>query len=158
MKQIQTQIELTQEGLDELQAELRELADVKLPEVIARVAKAREYGDLSENAEYHSARDEQELLQARIDEVQQIVNNAVVVKQTKSHTHVGVGSQVVVNKKGSAKDITFEVVGEFEADPKVNKISSVSPVGKALVGKKKGDKVTVNAPAGEIEYTIKEIK
>lgn len=158
MKQIQNQIELTQEGLAELTAELNDLVGVKLPAVIDRVAKAREYGDLSENAEYHSARDEQELLQARIDEIQQIVDNATVIKQTKSHTNVGVGSKVVVSKSGSKKEVSVDIVGEFEADPKSGKISSVSPMGKALLGKKKGDKVTVKAPAGDIEYTIIEIK
>jgi transcription elongation factor GreA len=156
-KQIKQQIELTKEGLEELQIELSELIDVKLPAVIVRVAIAREHGDLSENAEYHSARDDQQLLQARIDELQEILNKAKVVKQTKSHSKVGVGSSVVVSKVGNKKERTFKIVGEFEADPKSGKISSVSPVGSALMGKKKGDKTVVRAPAGEIEYEIKKI-
>lgn len=152
------QVELTQEGLNDLQAELVELAEVKLPAVIERVSKAREHGDLSENAEYHSARDEQQLLQARIDEIQSIIEKAVVIKNTRSTSKVGMGSQVTIRKKGSKKSKVITMVGEFEADPSANKISSASPIGKAVVGKKKGDIVTVKAPAGNIEYEIIEIK
>jgi len=157
-KQTKQQIELTKEGLEELRTELTELNDTKLPAIIIRVAKAREHGDLSENAEYHSARDDQQLLQARIDELQGIVSKAKVVKHTKSNLKVGVGSTVIVSKVKSKKERTFYIVGEFEADPKLGKISSVSPIGSALLGKKKGDKAIVKAPAGEIEYEIKKIK
>lgn len=157
-KQINTQIELTKEGLEEITAELRELVDVKLPAVINRVAKAREHGDLSENAEYHSARDDQQLLQARIDELQNIIDNAVVVKNTKSQNKVGMGSVVVITKIGTKKEKTIQIVGEFEADPTANKISVGSPLGIAVLGKKKGDTVIVKAPAGEIEYEIINIK
>ena len=103
-KKIKQQIELTKAGLDELQTELAELVDIKLPAIITRVAKAREHGDLSENAEYHSARDDQRLLQARIDELQDIVAKAKIVRQTRSNLKVGVGSTVVVSKIGSKKD------------------------------------------------------
>lgn len=151
-------IELTKEGLEEIKSELAELVDIKLPAVIDRVAKAREHGDLSENAEYHSARDDQQLLQARIDELQNIVENAVVVKQTKSHNKVGMGSQVTIKKVGTKKEKTINIVGEFEADPAANKISIGSPLGEALVGKKKGDKAVVKAPAGEIAYEITKIQ
>lgn len=157
-KAINNQIELTQEGLEEIQAELQELADVKLPAVIERVAKAREHGDLSENAEYHSARDDQQLLQARIDELQNIVDNAVVVKNTKSQNKIGMGSQVTIKKVGTKKEKVVHIVGEFEADPGTNKISIGSPLGTALVSKKKGDIVVVKAPAGEIKYEIINIK
>ncbi len=157
MKPIKQQIELTKEGLEELQTELTELVNVKLPAVILRVTKAREHGDLSENAEYHSARDDQQLLQARIDELQEIVSKAKVIKHTKSNLKVGVGSKVIASKVGSTKEITFHIVGEFEADPKTGKISSASPMGSSLIGKKKGDKITVKAPAGNIEYEIKKI-
>src|SRR5690606_13431156 len=126
------QVELTQEGLNDLQAELVELAEVKLPAVIERVSKAREHGDLSENAEYHSARDEQQLLQARIDEIQSIIEKAVVIKNTRSTSKVGMGSHVTIRKKGSKKSKVITIVGEFEADPTANKISSASPIGKAV--------------------------
>ena len=152
------QVELTKEGLEEITSELRELVDVKLPAVIARVAKAREHGDLSENAEYHSARDDQQLLQARIDELQNIIENAVIVKNTKNTNKVGMGSQVTVRKVGTKKDKTITMVGEFEATPTTNKISVGSPLGTALLNKKKGDTVVVKAPAGEMKYEIVEIK
>lgn len=149
-----TQIELTKEGLEELQVELRDLVDKKLPATILRVTIAREHGDLSENAEYHSARDDQQLLQARIDELQEIISKAKVIAHTKSNSKVGIGSKVTVSKLGSKKEILFHIVGEFEADPKSGKVSGASPIGTALMGKKKGDKVKVKAPAGEVEYEI----
>lgn len=157
-KILNNQVELTKDGLEDITSELRELVDVKLPAVIARVAKAREHGDLSENAEYHSARDDQQLLQARIDELQGIVDNAVIVKNTKNNSKVGMGSQVTIKKVGAKKDTTITIVGEFEANPTINKISVGSPLGSALFGKKKGDTVIVKAPAGEMKYQIVEIK
>lgn len=152
------QIELTKEGLDELQAELAELKEQKLVAVIKRVAKAREYGDLSENAEYHSAKEEQEFIETRIEEIETIISRSVVVQNTKSKNTVGIGSTVVVSKKGSKEKKELKIVGEFEADPILGKISVGSPLGEALVGKKKGDTAVFQAPAGEIEYTIIEIK
>jgi len=155
---VNNQIELTKEGLEEIKAELQELANIKLPAVIDRVAKAREHGDLSENAEYHSARDDQQLLQARMDELQSIIDNSVVIKNTKSTNKVGMGSTVTIKKVGSKTERTIHVVGEFEADPMANKISVGSPLGEAIIGKKKQDKVVVKAPAGKIEYEITNIK
>lgn len=152
-------VELTQSGLDELKEELKELSEVRLPAVVDRVARAREYGDLSENSEYHSARDEQQLIEARIDEIQKIISKAKVVKQTTGHKKVGLGSTVVVHPKDSQnKKITMEIVGEFEVDPGENKMSSISPMGKALMGKKKGAEVVVKAPKGSAVYVIDQIK
>ncbi len=152
-------IQITQEGLEELKQELKELTDVRLPAVIDRVAKAREYGDLSENAEYQSAKEDQSLVETRIDEVEQILNHAHIVKHTTSSSKIGMGSKVVVSVVGKkSKNQSFTIVGETEANPKEGKISSVSPLGTALLGKKKGDKAKVSAPAGEVEYMIEEIK
>jgi transcription elongation factor GreA len=152
-------VQLTAQGFEELQAELDELMTTKLPAVVERVSKAREYGDLSENAEYHSAREDQTLIETRIDEIQQILGNAQVVQATHSTTKIGMGSTVVVTIKGKkAKKITLTIVGEFQAVPAEGKVSSVSPLGKALMGKKKGDEVKVDAPAGEVEYLIEDIK
>lgn len=148
-------IELTAEGLAELKEELTQLKEVKLPSVVDRVAKAREYGDLSENAEYHDARSEQDFVQTRIDEIEEVLGKAVIVKKTQSTKKVGIGSVVSVKSNGKANKLT--ITGEFQGNPKEGKISSVSPLGKALVGKKKGDKVKVSAPAGEVEYTIENI-
>ena len=152
-------IQVTAEGLEELQRELKELTEVKLPAVIERVAKAREYGDLLENAEYHSAREDQALIETRIDEIEDMLTRAKIVHKTNSLTKVGMGSTVIlaiVGKKG--KTLTFQIVGEFQSDPGDNKVSSVSPIGKALMGKKKGDHIKVDAPAGSIEYVIQDIK
>ena len=151
-------ITLTQGGLDELKEELRILVEEKLPAVISRIAIARDHGDLSENAEYHSARDEQQLLQARIDEIETILSKSTVASNTTSHTNVGLGSTVTIQKTGGKKTKTVTLVGEFEADPEKNKISTASPLGKALAGKKKGDEAKVAAPAGEMLYTIIAIK
>jgi transcription elongation factor GreA len=151
-------IELTQEGLEELKAEIEELTNVKMPAIVKRVSSAREQGDLSENADYQSARDEQGIIQARINEIEAIVVRAKIIKQSKKG-NIGMGSEVKVQLKGkSNKTFSYHIVGEFESDPEEGKISSVSPLGKALVKKKKGDIVEVNAPAGKIEYKILEVK
>jgi transcription elongation factor GreA len=152
------QIELTKNGLEELKAELSDLKDNKLPVTIKRVTTAREYGDLSENAEYHDAKDEQRLLETRIDEIEGILAQAKVVSTTRSNLKIGVGSEVEVRKKGTKTSKFLQIVGEFEASPLENKISSASPLGKAIMGKKNGDVVMVNAPSGQISYEIIKIK
>lgn len=152
-------VQLTQEGLEELKEELAQLKDEKLPQIIDRVATARDQGDLSENADYHSAKEEQNFVETRISEIEDILAHATVVKSTTSNTQVGIGSRVEVYIEGKAsKTFTYEIVGEFEADPEEGKVSAVSPLGKALMSKKKGDKCSVTAPAGEVVYVIKNIK
>lgn len=156
---IEDKIQVTQEGLEELQEELAELKTDKLPTTIKRVAVARDHGDLSENAEYHSAREEQQLLETRIDEIERIIAKATVVKQTRSTSKIGMGSEVVVIQSADKKKkMKLTIVGEFEADPSKGEISSVSPLGKALQGRKKGDEVTVQAPSGAVSYMIDSIK
>src|SRR5258708_39502166 len=152
--------QLTQQGFEEIEKELKELEEVKLPDVIRRVETARGYGDLSENSEYHSAKEDQELIETRISELKAILANATIVKQTHKQSSVGVGSEVIVcmKSKRSEKKITLHIVGEFEADPKSGKISSASPLGHALVGRKKDDQVEVEAPSGTVVYKILEIK
>lgn len=152
-------IELTKEGLEELKAELKDLNEVKLPQVVERVAIAREKGDLSENSEYKAARDDKDIVDARIVEIEEILAKAVVVKSTKSKTSVGVGSIVTLHlKDNKSKKFTFRIVGDYEADPEDGKISSSSPVGRALINHQKGDEITVKAPAGEVIYIIDQIK
>ncbi len=152
-------IQLTLEGLEELKAELKELKEVKLPKVIARVASAREQGDLSENADYHSAKEEQNFVETRISEIEDIISRAEVVKDGKDKSKISIGSRVELSMKGKAgKTFTYEIVGEFEADPEEGKISSVSPLGKALLGKKKGESASVTAPAGEVVYQIEKVQ
>lgn len=152
-------VEITQEGLEDLKTELEELQDVKLPKIIERVALAREQGDLSENADYHSAKDEQSFVENRISEIEDVISRAKVVKKTTSTTKVGMGSKVQVVIRGNEKkEFTFEIVSEYDSDPGEGKISLTAPLGNALMGKKKGDNVVVEAPAGKITYIIKDIK
>lgn len=152
-------IELTQEGFEELKAELNELQTIKLPEAVDRVAQAREYGDLSENSEYQNARDDKELIETRIGEIERILDKATIVQITHSTQRVGMGSKVSIHQKAN-KSVkrTIEIVGEYQANPTEGKVSNVSPLGKALMGKSKGDEVMVKAPAGEIAYVIDNIQ
>ncbi|MCL5970253.1 MAG: transcription elongation factor GreA [Patescibacteria group bacterium] len=145
-------IYLTKEGLDELKKEYDQLTKVKRPDVLERVSQARSMGDLSENAEYGAAREELSFIDGRIDELDELIKQAVLIQETHSKGLVKLGSTVTVNIKG--KKEVFTVVGEWEADPHEKKISHESPLGKALLGKKVGEKVEVEAPAGIVVYTI----
>ncbi len=147
-------IYLTKEGLEELKREYEELTKVKRPEVLNRVSQARNMGDLSENAEYTVAREELSFIDGRIDELDELLKQVVLISNNHSNT-IKLGSTVKVNT-GSSQEM-FTVVGEWEADPKEKKISHESPLGKALLGKKVGEKVEVEAPAGRIVYTIEAI-
>lgn len=147
-------IYLTKEGLDELKQELEQLSKVRRPEVLSRVSQARNMGDLSENAEYTVAKDELSFIDGRIDELEELLQQVVIITANHSST-IKLGSTVKVNA-GKDNDV-FTVVGEWEADPKERKISHESPLGKALIGKKVGETVEVEAPAGKIIYTIESI-
>jgi transcription elongation factor GreA len=151
-------IYLTKEGLAELKKEYDELVKVKRPDVLSRVSQARNMGDLSENAEYVAAREELTFIDGRIDELEVILKEAVVIRENvKASNHaVKLGSTVTLHS-GGKKEI-FTVVGEWEADPMNKKISHESPLGKVLIGKKVGDKVQVEAPAGKITYAIVNVK
>lgn len=141
---------LTQAGIDELKAELDALK-IKRVGTAEAIKVARELGDLAENAEYQSARQEQERNDGRIDEIEHILANAEVIKGPKGRT-VALGSTVTL--KGDKKDLVFQVVGTIEADPLAQKISDESPIGKALLGKKEGDQVEIQLPAGARLYKI----
>jgi len=151
-------IQVTAEGLEELKAELNDLTNNQRPKAVERVAVARSYGDLKENSEYHSAKEDLEFIENRTSEIQDIIDHAKVVKNTTSKTNVGVGSHVKVSLKGKKKQKTFQIVGDFEADPAEGKISGSSPIGAALTGHKVGDEVAVKVPAGTVTYIIEEIK
>ena len=142
---------LTAEGLTKLKAELNELVHVDRPRVAARIHEAKLDGDLSENAEYEDAKQEQSFLEGRIATLELQLRNAAVIEKGNGDS-VGIGSKVVI--KGSDGEETFTIVGSTEARPNEGRISNESPVGRALLGKKKGDRVTVQAPAGPIEYTL----
>jgi transcription elongation factor GreA len=147
-------IYLTKEGLAELQKEHDELVKVKRPDVLERVSQARSMGDLSENAEYVAAKEELSFIDGRIEELNELLKQVVLIDENAKNTNhiVKLGSKVTLNTKGRKE--AFVVVGEWEADPKEKKISHESPLGKALIGKKVGEKVEVEAPAGKITYAI----
>lgn len=148
-------ISITSEGLESLKKELNELKNVKLPGVVSRVAKAREDGDLSENSAYTFGKQEQEFLEGRIEELEEILSKAVLIKAGNSD-QVGLGCKVTV--KINDKKQTYNIVGDWEAKPAEMKISASSPLGKALIGKKVGEKAEVSAPVGKIIYTITTIE
>jgi transcription elongation factor GreA len=136
---------LTQDGVDELKREHSELVGMRA-EVAERIKQARELGDLSENAEYQSAREEQDRLETRISEVEQVLRNTQIIKKPKSHNAVTLGSSVKL-KAANGKTQQFQVVGTMEADPLRGKISDESPLGKLLMGKKVGEQVFLkNSP------------
>ena len=145
-------IQLTQAGFSKLKAELEDLVKNKRPSTVDRLSHARSMGDLSENSDYHQAKEALEFIDGRISELESVLNNATVVTGTHSTKEIGVGAKVKVRIGKS--EHTFDIVGEWEADPKEKKISPESPLGKALVGRKVGETFEVQAPAGKVEYTI----
>lgn len=144
---------ITKERKTELEAELRHLEGTERKEIIEALEFSKSLGDLSENAEYHQAREAQGKLEDRVNEIKRILKNAEVVTHRKSDK-VGIGSTVIVQKKGDKDKKTFIIVGEGEADMAAGKISYQSPLGGALYGKHKGDKASFDGPAGVIEYAI----
>lgn len=153
---VNTPVQVTQKGLETLQHEYDELMNTKRPHLVARLANARSQGDLSENSDYHNAKDELEFLDGRISELEDVLKNAVVVHDVSGKNGVSVGTKVTVKINGNEK--TYNIVGEWEADPAKLKISHASPLGEALMNRKIGDKVEVNAPAGKVIYEILSIE
>lgn len=148
---------LTQEGLKALKKEHQGLQTVKRPKTLKRMVAARDMGDLTENSEYAAARQDLAFIDRRIAELEEIFKKAQVVKSSaKGNDKVAIGSKVIL--KNNNEKVVFTIVGDWEADPLKNKISFSSPLGKALLGKKKGNKVDVQAPAGKAIYQILEIK
>src|ERR1700752_918903 len=142
--------QITDAGKKELEKELKELKS-RRGAIADKIADARDYGDLSENAEYDSAREEQGLVESRIAEIEDILLNATIIAATKSSS-VKLGSKVEL--KTGAKTVTYHVVGPVEADPMAGKISNESPIGLALMGKKIGEIATISTPKGEIKYEV----
>ena len=148
----------TQHGYDQLVEELYELKNVKRQQVKEAIATARSFGDLSENSEYDEARNEQAKVEARIAELEALIENAEVIDESNLDTSVvNIGSIVKVNDVEMGEVIEYHIVGSNETNPFENKISIESPVGTALNGKKAGDKVEVNAPSGIIKLEIIEV-
>jgi transcription elongation factor GreA len=142
--------QITAEGKKELEAELETLK-ARRGEIAEKIAEARDYGDLSENAEYDAAREDQGLVESRIAEIEDIIMNAELIKATRKST-IGIGSKVEL--KNGAKKVNYHVVGPVEANPIEGKISNESPIGVALMGKKVGDKAVVSTPKGDINYSV----
>ena len=145
---------ISQEGYDKLKKELDERTSVKRLEIAARIESAKELGDLSENAEYHSARDEQSALEVRAKEIERILLNAEIISTNKSDK-VRLGTTVVL--KNDKEEVTYTLVGSVEANPLEGKISNESPIGKALIGKVVGDEVEIQLPASSAVYKVKSI-
>lgn len=150
---------LTYAGLKALEDELENLRVVKRKEVAGKIKEAREQGDLSENAEYDAAKDEQRDIEARIDELEKILKNVeVVVEEEVDFEKINVGCTILVHDDEYDEEIEFKIVGSTEANSLQGKISNESPVGQALIGKKVGDVVDVETPAGNIRYTVLKIE
>jgi transcription elongation factor GreA len=149
------QFKLTQEGAQEL-AEEKEQLLASRGEIAERIKLAREFGDLSENAEYSSARQEQERSEARLAEIEHILQNTELITAPQKKDEVELGNMVVLS--GPNGDKTFTIVGSVEADPLEGKVSNESPIGQSLMGRKVGESVEIKTPSETIEYTIKSVK
>lgn len=147
---------LTPEGLKKIETELEDLKKHRRPEAIGRLESAKALGDLSENAEYHEAKDELSFVEGRIRELEDTLNNMVMIEETKQSGIVEVGSTIDVEKDGKTK--TYQIVGSSEADPAGGRISNESPLGASFLGHKKGDVVPVETPGGTSEFTIVAVK
>ncbi len=143
---------MTKDGLKALKVELDELENVKRPKLVERLSYARSQGDLTENSDYSNAKEELEFLDGRISEIEEVLKSVVVVNHNGNGNGVEVGAKVTLGVNGQKH--VYEIVGEWEADPINKKISPESPLGQALFGKKKGEKIEVEAPAGKLTYEI----
>ncbi len=156
---MEREVVLTEEGYNKLKEEIEHLQTVKVREVAERIKEAREFGDISENSEYDDAKNEQAQVAARIITLEQQLRNARVVDAGHVSTEaVSIGARVTVKDLATRKNAEFSVVGSAEADPRAQRLSSESPLGKALLGKKKGEKLTVTTPRGALEYQVMKIQ
>jgi transcription elongation factor GreA len=143
---------ISRDGLEKLRRELDEMVSVRRPEIAQRIHDAKEHGDLSENAEYEDAKNEQAFVEGRIQTLEALIKNATIIDENTTNDHVQIGSTVKV--EGPDGTESFTIVGSTEAKPTEGRISNESPVGRALLGRKKGEKVTVHVPAGDIAYKV----
>ena len=151
---------VTLKGLNKLKEELIFLKEKKRPKIVAAIAEARSHGDLKENAEYHAAKEQQGLIEGRVLKINDLIAraNIIDVKKIDNDGKVIFGSTVKVQDLETNKEITYKLVGQDEADIKKNFIFYKSPIGKALIGKNKGDMLSVNTPSGERNFEIKDVK
>ncbi len=151
-------IPLTTEGFKKLDAELKILKSERRPAVIRAIAEAREHGDLSENAEYHAAREEQSHIEGRVKELESIIGLANVIDVTKMSGRIKFGATVELVNEDTDVEVTYQIVGEPEADIEANLLNLKSPLARALIGKEEGDSVEVHTPGGGKSYEILSIK
>jgi transcription elongation factor GreA len=154
------QIPLTVAGAERLKAELKELKSVKRPAVIEAIAVARDHGDLKENAEYHAAREQQGFIEGRIKELESALSNSRVIDVSKLNPNgrVVFGCTVDLFDVETEGEVTYQIVGDLEADINKNRVAVSSPIARALIGKEEGEEVTVIAPAGDKEYVISAVR
>ncbi|MDO5641772.1 MAG: transcription elongation factor GreA [Paracoccus sp. (in: a-proteobacteria)] len=151
-------IPMTRAGFDQLDAELRDLKSRERPAIIAAIAEAREHGDLSENAEYHSAREKQSFIEGRITELESVISRAEVIDPTKLSGGVKFGATVVLLDEDTDEEKTFQIVGEHEASLEKGLINMRAPLARALIGKEEGDLVEVQTPGGLRSYEILSVR
>lgn len=154
MENAHQSVYLTAEGVENLRQELDHLVNVKRPALADRLHKAIQQGDLSENADYIAAKEEQGFLEGRIQQVEAMLRKAVIIQEDAPTDEVALGGRVTVLEEGEDEMETFRIVGPAEADPSNGKVSNESPLGRVLLGQRVGDTVTVEAPSGEIIFRI----
>ncbi len=154
-----TKFPMTEQGAEKLRLELEDLKKVQRPRIVQAIAEAREHGDLKENAEYSAAREQQSFCEGRINEIEAKLSNAQIIDVTKiPHTgKVLFGTTVTIINLDTDQQMTYQIVGDDEADVKSNKISVNSPIARALIGKEEGDVVVVKAPGGDVDYEIDKV-
>jgi transcription elongation factor GreA len=146
-------------GYEKLQAEVKDLKEVKRPAVVKAIEEALEHGDLKENAEYHAAKEQQKNIDNRLAELQEILGNAQIVDPSElAHSKVSFGSTVVMTNLDTDEEVTYTIVGGAESNPDMGLISFNSPLAKQLLGREEGDEVKVRLPGGEKEFEIDEVK
>ena len=149
---------LTREGEDALRRELRQLVESRRPALARKLKDARAQGDLKENADYHDAKEQLGFVEGRVQQIESVLMNAIIVDNSEPSDEVRVGSTVVIQEVGSDENEEYQIVGSAEANPRERKISQKSPIGAALLGKQIGKRVSVTTPDGEIKFKILEIR
>src|SRR5437588_4946806 len=148
-----SEVPITPEGLEAVEREHRELTSVKRPEIVAKIKAARELGDLSENFEYHAAKNEQGMMEARVKELEAIMKNHVIIERRAANGEVAMGNTVRFAEDGEDEE-SYRIVGPAEADPKAGRVSYESALGKALIGHRVGDDVVVSTPNGSYRVRV----
>ncbi len=155
-----SKVPLTVRGAERLREELKKLKGTDRPKVIQAIAEARAHGDLKENAEYHAAREQQGFIEGRIQDIESKLSNAEIidVSQINANGKVIFGATVLLSDEDSGNEVTYQIVGEDEADIKAGRISINSPIARGLIGKSEGDSATIRTPAGEKQFEIVEVR